>query len=655
MMDRDFLKLLPSLATSAASSHSPLPQTEIQVPVLKAKLASNQIIESMVLRSEPRVDTDSKNGQFRYRLDLQTSAGILKLVADQNFQSGSVLLLKFDLQGNPEVVIPDTPALKTAQLKAAVQQLLIQNLPLVDSKPQWIGNIETILKDLPQGVLPDKTLSLLNTLVNYKVPSSQNLHQWVSLDFLKATTRAELITSARDIHNTIKLMPSAPLVESNLNVASREQTLAPQSSPDANKSSIVQQSSQSKTDIQLKSELINPLLANSGTRKESIATTSNASTIQSEKPSSNTLNQQARTFDRSALIREVLSNYARHYHNTSQGQTLPKSLQAVVNSEALSVNPQNTGQPAQAVSSTQKTEQVPANVKEMFSQKVINLLTLSATGKSDAQNSNTKANSTADVSATNMASSLKSRLSEAFVSQNQDKQHPLPLNILMYLIQTELGANLANRPDSVALQLQAKATRILAENQNTYSPGKLVAKGLPIGPRVTAETRMLDSILADIRTGIARSHVHILNQLNNQLLPETERPLFNQIELPILLPGLTETAILEVRQQDDEHSQRDKNSQKQWHFRFHVDFKPLPPCCMEIFYQPTDKDTGSLTLWFWSKDQTSLQLFSQYQEVLQSALRQKGFDIAACTGKMGLPEKSKNTTSESSNMVDIRT
>jgi len=654
MADRDFLKLLPSLAISATSSHSPLPKTEIQVPVLKAKLASNQIIESLVLRSEPRVDTESKGGQFRFQLDLQTSAGVLKLVSDRNFESGSVLLLKFDLQGRPEVVVPDTPELKAVQLKAAVQQLLIQNLPLIDSKSQWIRSIETTLNALPQSILPKSTLALLNTLVNYKTLSPGNLHQWNSLDFLKATTRSERLVSAQSIQSTIKQLTSESALKTGQDNTGKSQTqgsstiastnvsTAPSLSPDTG-------NSQTLAGRQLKAETLNSLLttmAINGNTKSSVTG--------GEKTENALLATSAKTFDKTALVREVLANYAKHYHNTTQNQPLPKNLQTVLNAGAsLTPNQPDNHQSAAQTNppvSNQKPETATSGVKELFSQTVINMLTQNL--GDGTQNKNT---GPSEKILANASLEITSRLNEAFVSSGATQKQPIPLNILLYLLQTDLRSVLSHRPDSVALQLQAKAARIMAENQNTYSPAKLGKTGIPLGPRVTAETRLLDTLLTDIRTGIARNHVQILNQLNGQLLTDVEKPSFNSIELPIFLPGLTETAILEVRQEGSTKNKQGALNHKHWHFRFHVDFQPLPPCCMEIFYQPSGKGSGSLTLWFWSKDPTSLQLFSDYQEVLASSLRQKGFDITACTGKMGLPEKSKGNVNETTNLVDIRT
>lgn len=644
MIDRDFIKLLPTLSIGATSPRTPLPQSEILIPVLKERLISNQLIEALVIKSEPKIDTGNNAVTSNYGLDLQTAAGVLKLVSNQMFEPGTVLLLRFDAMGNPEIVIPDSPELKLIQLKAALQQQIIRNLPSTNSDYKWIANLTRSFHELPTTLLPDPTRILMRYLENQTTTAPESLKFWLNSNTPGHQSWPQNPAIAKNISKLINLPPAEfanilkiPMVKAEpANFDGKLQNPVASATNiqtnDAPKPSTkILNSSQ---DSAIKNATISPepVKNNLSTKDSNIA-----NVIYSARASDTGTPQQ-----NNPVLVQQLAAYAMKFTKTTPNEKISEILKVLV-ADILKKGPDST---TNTVNAPIKEPQLPGSsaeqLKDVLSSKVMQIITKGVT------------NSNVNNKTENQSAEFGTRLKAAFTGINTETKQ-IPLDILLANLESQIVRLLSSRPDSIALQLQSKAAQILSESQNTYSPSLLTKKAVPIGPKVTNETRLLDSMLNDIRSGISRNHIQTLTRLGHQITPDTERSTFSTLEIPIVLPGMTETGVLEVSQKPESRNKNGKKHSKVWHFRFHLNFAPLPPSCTEIFYQRVPNNPGEISLTFWSLDAKSLQLFSDYQEVFESSLRQKGFNVTTCQGKRGLPEKAQKLETSPTSMVDIHT
>ncbi|AJQ96727.1 hypothetical protein [Gynuella sunshinyii] len=626
-ISKEPIRLSPSSQTGSISSqteHPPAPaRAQPQPP------PTNKLIEAVVIRSEPFVDLQKGNGE-QYLLELKTPQGTLFVKYHRALEQGTVLLLEPDDQHSFRTADLSQEPLRLKQLILAAQQFNNESLP----KAKFIEGLSTrIVSQLQNTAFESIPTRIQNALIAVLVRHAQigdsnaeTLRQWVG-----------------QIQK-----PALPIIE-----PSRLQTtLSPLGNPHSEHNH-QQNFARAAEVVRQIQELSQPVKSNSQwqslIRILSVGLDHPAPSPQSAVPSFQQHGAQVAVPPTTGSAPPIATDWP------TKLQSLFTQLQPYIE-KPEKMDPATSQQTTTNLSSTATTTSPPQSQENSAAirQRFIALLTKASKTSTVAE---TGANSATPDFTHKMAE--KSEMPQV-VERIARKTENLPLSLLLMELERSLNQELRQRPDSIANRLKTEAQRILGST-GLYTPESLKKQAHgALRPGSQSNTQALEAVLNESRSALAKIQSQQMNNLQFQFEPEYHRAHFQQFEIPINLPGVMTHAFAEIwhplDNTEDSAEQNNTRQQRKWHLRLHMEFKPLPPHCVELFFSlKNEHQIQQLGLVFWSEDPFSLTLFNQYQDVLQSVLQSKGIDVERVESKRGLPVRehiSKQQHSQS--MVDFK-
>ena len=634
-ISKEPIRLSPAKQTGSISS-----QTEHAPPLApsspRAPLPGQQLIEAIVVRSEPFVDLQRGGGE-QYLLELKTPTGALFIKYHTALEQGTILLLEPDDQQSLKTADLNQEPLRLKQLKLAAQQFSNETLP----KAKHIEGLSTrILNQLQstsfESIPPRIKAALIAVLVRHSQTSNLEgpaLKQWIQ-QIQKPVIPITDSSSAKSENTAQASMIKESTIREHIREAINQHTFA-------RAGEVLKQLRELSQPIQSNAQW-QKFVAELSTRCNHIDPA--GQTHAAVRPPSTTAPAEAeqgiQTTAATVLparlqpLFERLQPYLQHFERLSPptpGTTSP-SMVSQQHEHGQNKLPDTI-------------------VRERFAELLGKIATADSAVKTDAAGHIPVAPPLDQTDEFNMPQLIE-RISR--------RAESLPLAQLLMNLEQSLSQELSQRPDSIANRLRTEAQRILSNNA-LYTPESLKKQAhSALRPGSQGNTQALEAVLGESRSALAKLQSQQLNNLQFQFEPEYHRAHFQQFEIPVNLPGVMTHAFAEVwhplDEADDNTREAATRQQRKWHLRLHIEFKPLPPHCIELFFSlKNEHEIQQLGLVFWSEDPLSLNLFNRYQEVLQSSLQAKGIEVDRIESKRGLPVREQISLHQhSQSMVDFK-
>ncbi|WP_428242152.1 hypothetical protein [Gynuella sp.] len=619
-ISKESIRLSPSKQTGAISSQTEHPPATARAQPQSAP--GNKLIEAIVMRSEPFVDLQKGNGE-QFLLELKTPQGTLFVKYHSALEQGTVLLLEQESQHSFKTADMNLEPLRLKQLILAAQQFNNESLP----KSKFIEGLSTrILNQLQNTAFESIPTRIQNALIAVLVHHAQmgdsnaeTLRQWVG----------QIQKPAMPIIEPSQTQTASSIPNNLNNEHSQQQTFA-------RTAEIMRQVQELTLPIKSNNQWQSLVRILAG---ESTSSSSQPATLSSQHQQTTPTLTSPGTGPASSITTDWPARL----------QSLFTQLQPYIKKQE-NTDPA-TSQPATAAtgSSPQGPEQA-ATIRQRFIELLAKVSTNSTT--TDAGVHPVSTDFAPKTTATSEIPQLVERIAR--------KTETLPLSLLLMELERSLNQELRQRPDSIANRLKTEAQRILSST-GLYTPESLKKQAHgALRPGSQGNTQALEAVLNESRSALAKIQSQQMNNLQFQFEPEYHRAHFQQFEIPVNLPGVMTHAFAEIwhplDNSDETSEQTNSRQQRKWHLRLHMEFKPLPPHCVELFFSlKNEHQIQQLGLVFWSEDPLSLNLFNQYQDILQSALQSKGIDVERFESKRGLPAREHISQQQhSQSMVDFK-